>query len=262
MPTPPAISNFLDRALPLIRRDARFTGLLAAGSWIHGTLDEYSDLDLVLVASGDAYPQLMPQRKQFAESLGKLGACFTGEHVGEPRLLICLYLEPLLHVDLKFIIARDLADRVEDPAILWDRDGSVATALKAGTAQWPNPPYEWFEDRFWIWLHYGTTKLGRGEMFELLDMLSFMRGMVLGPMIALAEGHNARGVRFLERSKSTLAHDLAHAVAGFDREQCARALRDYVRIYRDLREQLGIKPMHPEVENAVTEYLHGISAKT
>jgi hypothetical protein len=27
---------------------------------------------------------------------------FTGEHVGEPRVLICLYGPPVLHVDLKF----------------------------------------------------------------------------------------------------------------------------------------------------------------
>lgn len=238
-----------------------FLGVLAAGSWIHGRLDDYSDLDLVLVVTDSAYEAMMSQRASFAETLGKLGASFTGEHVGEPRLLICLYLEPLLHVDLKFVTLKDLAVRVEDPAVLWERDGSVSSALRAGTANWPNPAPEWFEDRFWVWIHYATTKLGRGEMFELLDMLSFMRAMVFGPMIALADGNNGRGVRFLEQSRSQLVNELQKSVAGFDRGQCCQALHDYVRIYRQLRDQLAIKPMHPEAEKAVVQYLDEIAAK-
>ena len=36
-------------------------------------------------------------------------ATFTGEHVGESRVLICLYGPPLLHVDLKFVSLSDAA---------------------------------------------------------------------------------------------------------------------------------------------------------
>lgn len=258
MHIPPAFSGFLDRALPVIQGDARFIGVLAAGSWIHGKLDEYSDLDLVLIVRDSDYAAVMPQRKTFAETLGKLGACFTGEHVGEPRLLICLYLDPLLHVDLKFVMLKDLAHRVEDPAILWDRDGSVASALKAGSAKWPNPSPQWLEDRFWIWMHYGVTKLGRGEMFELLDMLTFMRSMVFGPMIALAEGKNARGVRFLEGSGSPYVKQLEATICSSGRTQCAEALREYVRIYRELRDKLNMQAIHPEAEDAVVRYLDSV----
>ena len=45
----------------------------------------------------------MAQRKVLAGTLGHLLHAFTGEHVGEPRLLICLYGPELLHVDLKFM---------------------------------------------------------------------------------------------------------------------------------------------------------------
>ena len=61
--------------------------------------------------------------------LGPLLACFTGEHVGEPRLLIALYGPPLLHVDLKFVAERDLDVRVEDGRVLWQRDGALDRAL-------------------------------------------------------------------------------------------------------------------------------------
>ena len=45
----------------------------------------------------------MGERRTIAESCGGLLAAFTGEHVGEPRLLICLYGPPLAHVNLKFV---------------------------------------------------------------------------------------------------------------------------------------------------------------
>lgn len=49
------------------------------------------------------YDEIMAQRMAFAGTLGHLLHAFTGEHVGEPRLLICLFGPQLLHVDLKFI---------------------------------------------------------------------------------------------------------------------------------------------------------------
>ena len=76
----------------------------------------------------------------FAAGLGLLLACFTGEHVGEPRLLIALYGPPPLHVDLKFVADRDLDDRVEDGLVLWQRDGAVEAALRRAEAVWPRPP--------------------------------------------------------------------------------------------------------------------------
>jgi len=58
-------------------------------------------------------------------------AAFPGDHVGEPRLLICLYGPPLLHVDLKFMSTDEFLHRVEDPMVLWDRAGALRAALLA-----------------------------------------------------------------------------------------------------------------------------------
>lgn len=51
--------------------------------------------------------------RELAGTLGHLLHAFTGEHVGEPRLLICLYGPELLHVDLKFVTLEMLTQRVE-----------------------------------------------------------------------------------------------------------------------------------------------------
>ena len=109
--------TWLDGALPHWQGDERFLGVAAAGSWLRDELDAWSDLDLVLCVRPDAIDAVMAERATMAATLGPLLTHFTGEHVGEPRLLICLYGPPLLHVDLKFITPEQGADRVEDPAI-------------------------------------------------------------------------------------------------------------------------------------------------
>lgn len=89
---------------------------------IHGAMDEYSDLDLVIVYDNAYRNEIMEQGIQLAEELEQLLSAFTGEHVGEPRLVICLYGPPLLHVDLKFISKSELRIRTENPIVLWERD--------------------------------------------------------------------------------------------------------------------------------------------
>ena len=41
--------DFAYNIIPLLQNDPNIIGLAAGGSWIHNKLDEYSDLDLVLV---------------------------------------------------------------------------------------------------------------------------------------------------------------------------------------------------------------------
>ena len=91
---------------------------------------------------------LLRDRTVLANRLGPLVVAFTGEHVGEPRLLICLYGPPALHVDIKVVTLADLSCRSEDPVVLWDRSGIMADALSiAGTAP-TGPDTQWIEDRF------------------------------------------------------------------------------------------------------------------
>src|SRR5262249_11580558 len=136
------------------------------------------------------------------EILGRLGSLLcatTGEHVGDPRLMIALYDSPLLHVDVKFVTVDDFVGRVEDPVVLWERDGALKQAIARTTPRWPQPSWQWIEDRFWIWVHNGATKIARGELFEAHAFLSFLRSNALAPLGALRAGRNARGVRHVER---------------------------------------------------------------
>src|SRR5262245_28476010 len=255
--------TFLRTAVARLSEDARLVGVAAGGSYLTGAVDEFSDLDLVVAVEPAAYESVLAERQQITGRLGPLLAAFTGEHVGEPRVLICLYGPPLLHVDLKFVSLADVAVRVEDPAVLWEREGQLSAALRVGTPRYPQPDRQWIEDRFWVWVHYGAAKIGRGELFEALDFLGFLRAQVLGPLALRLRGERPTGVRRLESAAPELAEAMKATVAVPDARSCARALRAAAEMYRSLRaaEGAGAVIVRAAAEQAALAYLDEIAAR-
>lgn len=245
----------------MISVDERFIGLAAGGSLRTATMDTYSDLDLVLIVEDDHHAAVMSTMRELAASWGTLLTAFTGEHVGEPRLLICLYDDPLLHVDLKFLRLAELTHRTEDPVVLWERDPAVSDLIRRTSATTPSVDLQWIEDRFWVWVHYAATKLGRGELFEVIDFLSFLRAHVLGPLYMTQRGEEPRGVRRLEEQAPEFAATLARTVAGYDARQCAEAVQLCVDLYRGLRHGFGTDRIvhRTTAEQASTRYLAEVS---
>jgi hypothetical protein len=253
-----ALLALRDRIVTRAKDDPRLLGVALGGSWRSERVDAFSDLDVVLVVDEDAFDSVMAERRAFAEGVGGLLAAFTGEHVGEPRLVICLYgPDPLLHCDLKFVTPAQLAERVEDPAVAWDRDGSLGDGLSGTAAEYPSPDGQWIEDRFWVWLHYAATKLGRGELLEVLDVLTYFRGSVLGPLALEAEGLEPNGVRRIELDAPEAAQRLAETVASYDAADCARALATAADLYRSLR---GDVETRSAAEDAASAYLADVTA--
>jgi len=257
---PAAIQAFLYGAMPRLRAQERLVGVASGGSWISGEMDERSDLDLVLVTQDDAFPQVMQERMQLAKTLGPLLVAFTGEHVGEPRLLICLYGPSLLHVDLKFMALRDFGQRVENPDVLWERNATLTAILAATQCRWPVPQLQCIEDRFWVWVHYAAAKLARGELFEVIDMLSFLRAQVLGPLAVQDQGHRPQGVRRVETRAAKWVAALENTVALHDSRSCGAAIQAAVKLYQELRENHANTALlrHAEAEARVIHYLESI----
>jgi predicted nucleotidyltransferase len=251
----------LARALPVLERDVRIAGVAAGGSYITGELDEFSDLDLVLVVAPDATEAVNAARIDIARSLGRLLSGFTGEHVGEPRLIVCLYDAPLLHVDLKFVSLDDFPKRVEDPTVLFERDRALTRALAREPAVFPKPGAQWIEDRFWIWIHYAATKVSRGELFEAGDFLAFLRAQALAPLAAALKSENPRGVRRLEHAHPEHLADFDRTLAARTPQSCLDALTAAVALYRKLRDAAGAPHVErrAETEHAATAYLASLA---
>lgn len=259
----PSHQIMLERIVAVLKADARIVGVAVAGSCASGVMDEYSDLDLLIAVEPDAYATVSAARKEIAASVGVMLAAFTGEHVGEPRLLICLYADPLMHVDLKFVPLSDAAARVDEPRIVWERDGLLSSALAQDAARYPAPDPQWIEDRFWIWTHYCATKIGRGELFEALDFLAFLRWRALGPLILLAAGAQPNGVRKIEQLAPEYAARLAATIALHDRASCLAALEACVRLYDQLRApNLATLKCGDDARDAALAYVEQIKSQS
>ncbi|MBP2656503.1 MAG: oxalate:formate antiporter [Firmicutes bacterium] len=225
----------MNNAIDILKTDLRILGIAAGGSWITNSMDEFSDIDLVIVVDSRCEREISAERLAIAEKLGNLLSGFTGEHVGEPRLLICLYGSPLLHVDLKFVVLADFAHRVEDPVILWEREQMLSEIVDQKVAVYPSPSLQWIEDRFWVWVHYVASKLGRGEIFEALESLSFLRITVLGPLALMKNGCLPRGMRYIERDAKEELALFMKTVSSHSAAECAGALKHVITLYQQLR---------------------------
>lgn len=229
---------FAEKVVEIIKDDPAVIGLAVAGSWIDAELDEFSDLDLVLVTKekvGGDKEKMMASAKSF----GKFISGFTGEHVGEPRLLICLYDDPLLHVDIKFVTLKEFETRVEDPVVLFERNNKLTAVMAATKPDWPEPDLQWIEDRIWTWVHYVAAKIGRGEYFEALNGLEFIRMNVLSPLMQLKNKMKVRGLRKVEtRLTAADLENLKITVAQYSRASLVKALDNTVSIYRTVRRKI------------------------
>jgi len=243
-----------DNVVAEAERDPRVLAVLAAGSVATGTGDEYSDLDLVLVCTAEGQPACLAEAKEFAGRVGPLLSSFTGEHVGEPRLLIALYGPPLVHVDLKFVTPDGLRTRVEDGVVLWQRDETVDRIRQESTPAWPQPDPQWIEDRFWVWVHYTAVKIARGELFEAIEAIGALRSVAIAPLATLGRTARPAGVRRLETLAPELVPELRATVATADPDDCLRALRAAVDLYRKVRE--GVQMVRrTAAEEAVVDFL-------
>ncbi|HVZ97231.1 MAG TPA: aminoglycoside 6-adenylyltransferase [Chitinophagaceae bacterium] len=253
--------EFANKAVQILRDDENVTGLAAGGSWITNEIDEYSDLDLILVT----HDKISPDKNKmvdYATRLGKLLSAFTGEHVGEPRLLICLYDDPLLHVDIKFLTLKEFEQRIETPVILLDKGDTLKSILRQTEAKFPYPDYQWIEDRFWVWIHYMLTKISRGEYFEAIESLSFLRQMVLGPLLHIKNGNLPRGVRraeFLLQEKDV--ESIKNTIAFYSKDSILESLQQAVSLYRHLRNELFATNivLHADAEQRVMKYFKEVN---
>lgn len=256
--------SFINNTIAILQESDDMIGLAVAGSWITNETDAFSDLDLIVV-SKTKIANDPNQMKAVANQFGTILSAFTGEHVGEPRVLICLYNNPLLHVDIKFLTPGEFRDRVENPVVVWERDNILTTIIENTTSAWPYPDHQWIEDRFWVWIHYAALKIGRGELFEAFDFLGFLRMVVIGPLLHIKNGNQPRGVRKVEtKLTSDDLEALTKTTSKLNAQDLVNALWKTMEIYENLRTHLFDSTIEQKTEaaKAVKMYLKEIEAKT
>jgi predicted nucleotidyltransferase len=256
--------SFLDQVVERIKRDQNVIGLAAAGSYITNDLDDYSDLDLVLVTHWQIAPD-KDKMMAYANYLGNFISGFTGEHVGDPRLLICLYDNPLMHVDIKFLTEEEFKVRVEDPILIWDPTQRLKEIIATTKSEWPPLDFQWIEDRFWTFVHYAALKIGRGEYFGVLDFLSYLRTTIISPLLQIKNGQLPRGLRKAEFTfTKTDLKKLIETAPAYEPSSIFHSLEETIATYKELRKSVYPKSVivNSQAETKVLTYLHQIKLKS
>ncbi|OGK10293.1 MAG: hypothetical protein A2W80_08420 [Candidatus Riflebacteria bacterium GWC2_50_8] len=228
---------FLLSAIEQVEKDERLIGLAVGGSIAKGTIDEFSDLDLIIVVKPEDYEQVMADRKGIAIRFGQLLAGFTGEHVGDDRLLICLFGPSLIHVDLKFISLADVHMEASRPVILLDKAGGFSRELKNIVEHFPKIDIQWLEDRFWVWIHYAAIRIARGEFFETIDFLAFLRRTVLVPLAFDELNELGYGVRKAEQRVPEFSAALKKTVGCYHAGSLVTAVHESIALYLEQRKR-------------------------
>ncbi len=124
------------------------------------------------------------------------------------------------------------------------------------------PDLQWIEERFWIWVHYLTTKIGRGETFEIIAGFSFLRTHVLGPLALKEAGVQPSGVRKIETLAPSRARELWETLpASYDCQGYIASLDAVISLYISLREALRPEhlQLHAEGELVAKRYLASVA---
>ncbi|OAN11591.1 oxalate:formate antiporter [Photobacterium jeanii] len=236
--------QLLEQILSVFTQDSRIVGIGASGSFASNTMDKYSDLDLVIAVEPAHFQEVMNQRFDLIDKVEGKVAAFTGEHVGEPRLVIAMFAPDAIHVDFKFVALPDAAVRVDDTQVLWERENRLTQVFAGATPQYPQPEPQWIEDRFWIWTHYAATKIARGEYFEALEFISFLRFIVLSPLALKQQGMTPSGVRKVESRLPEFTKALKKTVAQPERDSLIAAFEQCISLYLELRENEIVEINH------------------
>ncbi|KLV03412.1 oxalate:formate antiporter [Photobacterium aquae] len=252
---PSSHQSLLEHIVQSLSQDHRLCGIGCSGSYASDTMDQYSDLDIVIAIDPMFYQEVMAQRFEILKQFENMLAAFTGEHVGEPRLIISIFdNKELVHVDFKFVSLPDAATRVDDTQVIWERGSLLSDVFATATPQYPQPDPQWIEDRIWIWTHYAAAKIARGEYFETLEFLSFLRINVLSPLALKQAGLTPSGVRTIEKRLPAFADKLLHTVAMPERDSLKSALMHCVSIYLELRDNENIVT-NDRAKDACVRYL-------
>ncbi|MEZ8724053.1 oxalate:formate antiporter [Vibrio pomeroyi] len=227
--------TLLIKVIDVLSQDPRICGIAASGSFGSDSMDKYSDLDFVIAINPADYESVMQERFNILDKIGGKVAAFTGEHVGEPRLIVSMFGPEPVHVDFKFVSLSDAAVRVDNNHVLWERDSLLTDVFSAAEPRYPQPDPQWIEDRFWIWTHYAATKIARGEYFETVEFLSFLRQNVLSPLALKQAGLTPSGVRKIESRLPEFAQALTQTVSMPERDALIPALNQAVKLYLELR---------------------------
>jgi len=178
----PDHQSLLAKVLKHFAADARIDGAFVSGSTATGGMDEQSDLDLgFLVESAPSREEIWRTRHDW--TIAPWLHRFDADHI-KPYFVI-YFFEPSIHVDLNFYTPTDLPTAAGAPFVLaWDRSrdhkletwAAQVNQPKSFEVGWESAVHE--DERFWAWIHYCSSHVLRGELYDAASFVKDLRAIV------------------------------------------------------------------------------------
>jgi hypothetical protein len=213
--------------------------MAVTGSFATGNADEVSDVDLRLYARSGTVETVVARVPGLAAACGRVVAIFVADHLGIPTLTIVLF-DDLVHVDFDVVsVDRAAEHNAGLPAVvLWERE-PISAALPGTYGPDFTADLRWMEARIWTWSWYIQSKVLRGELYEALDGLQYVRDQVLFRLLAFGRGDRPAGGRRAEAVVGEHADAFARTVPiALERAAFLEALRAEIDLYRRLADPL------------------------
>jgi len=242
---PPAFERFprhrakAEAACRTALADPDVVGMAVTGSFATGNADEVSDVDLRVYARSGAVETVVARVPELAAACGPVVALFVADHLGIPTLRIVLY-DDLVHVDFDVISVDRAAEHNQAlPAVvLWERD-PISAALPGTYESDVATDVRWMEARIWTWSWYIQSKVLRGELYEALDGLQYVRDQVLFRLLAFHGERRPAGGRRAEAVVGDHRDAFARTIPrSLDPATVLAALREEIDLYRVLADPL------------------------
>ncbi|MGL4589174.1 MAG: hypothetical protein ACRCUP_02960 [Mycoplasmatales bacterium] len=206
---------FLKNIIQKLMDNEQVQILAITGSGYELKFDQFADLDLVI-----GYENTINKQEVLA-LMGDLIGCFTGYHVGEPRLEICLFKVSgdLLQVDAKFVELTDFKNQRDKIKLLFDKTKQVdQKIINQKTCEVQTIDWNFVNQKFYKWIHFGIVKLARGEIHEAISCLNMIWSEIIANYYYIERGILPRGMRRIEQIQPELAVKLSEIMPSYELE--------------------------------------------
>ncbi|OOG43456.1 hypothetical protein [Rhodanobacter sp. C05] len=184
--------------------------LLVTGSVVAGGVDQYSDLDLIVVSESPS--DCATTVRAAIEEAGELISCFTTDHLvtHQSSIYYIAVERSLVKLD---IVYEDSTKSFEIPATAEIVSGDIHNLERAtfhSNAGLPESALELSAAKLAAWLWFTYARAARGEFFAAARSIDFSRENALLPLMLHRLRLPQDGHRKLEsRLPKSLLHDLA-----------------------------------------------------
>lgn len=259
-----ANERLVERLVQLAETDARVIGLFLYGSHAAGGADEHSDVDIGLVTTDDAHPEVVASAPELVASLGE--PLFL-ESFDDPAHLHAILADG---VELELMVQREAELELDRPhRVLVDKLGSMTARRSGHTKAEAAEASQGAELRrliqwFWHDLGHVVTALAREQPWWAHGQLEELRGVCLdlarlGAGVPLEPGEPYWKVD--GAVQTDVLDRLADTVVPLDLARMRTAALDLITLYRQLARPLAAQygvPYPDELDTLLTGRLEAL----